>query len=95
MIKLIDLLKEEYGGGDFVLPKSHKAGLRVPKGGSCCANCEYWKQGKEGQAGKCTNEYYIKWAGTASIPYAPDEYCTDWWEPKKEKSPETEEENQK
>ena len=82
MIKFTDLLKEEYGGGEYTLPKDHKAGLKVPKGGSCCANCEYWKQGEDGSEGKCSNEYYIKWAGTASIPYAPDQYCTDWWEPK-------------
>jgi hypothetical protein len=83
MMKLIDLLKEEYGGGEYEIPKDHKAGLRVPKGGSCCANCEYWKEGEEGEKGKCINEYYIKWAGTSSIPYPPDQYCTDWWEPKK------------
>ena len=42
MIKLTDILTENYGGeGEMVLPPSHRAGLRVPKGGSCCANCEY------------------------------------------------------
>lgn len=83
MIKLIDLL-EEYGGGDYALPKDHKAGLRVPKGGSCCANCEYWVKKDKAEEYHCANTYYQKWAGTDSIPYAPDEYCTDWWEPKKE-----------
>jgi hypothetical protein len=82
MTKFIDILKEEYGGGDYVLPKNHKAGLKVPKGGSCCLNCEYWVDGTEKKQGKCTNKYYQKWAGTDSIPYQPDQYCTDWWEPK-------------
>jgi hypothetical protein len=91
MTKFINLLKEEYGGGDYVLPKNHKAGLRVPKGGSCCANCEYWVAATEEKEGRCTNKYYQKWAGTDKIPYPPDEYCTDWWEPMpstKEEDPE-------
>ena len=77
-MKLKDLLTtENYSGpGKLILPKSHRAGLKVPKGGSCCANCKYWNSGKE----VCTNEYYIKWAQTNTIPYAPNEYCTDFWE---------------
>jgi len=57
-------------------PADHKAAMRVTKGGSCCANCEYLK-GKE-----CTNEYYIKWNGSGNIPAPIDEFCSDWWEPK-------------
>ena len=83
MIKLIDLL-EEYGGGEYELPKDHKAGMKVPKGGSCCANCEYWVVKPKSDQYHCANKYYQKWAGTDSIPYAPDEYCTDWWEPRKD-----------
>jgi hypothetical protein len=82
MIKFIDILKEQYGGGEYSVPKDHKAGLKVPKGGSCCANCEYWNTDNKQGEGICTNTYYKKWAGTDKIPYAPDEYCTDWWEPK-------------
>jgi len=80
MKKLSDVIMEsgQYGGKKYALPKGHKAGLRVPKGGSCCANCEYWI--KE----RCTNKYYQAWAGTDKIPYPADEYCTDWWEPKEE-----------
>jgi hypothetical protein len=85
MTKLIDLL-EEYGGGNYVLPEDHKAGMKVPKGGACCANCEYWHKGKEDEPGYCSNEYYKEWNnGDSSIPYSPLEYCTDWWEPKKVK----------
>lgn len=57
-------------------PPDHKAGMRVPKGGSSCASCEYYK-------GKmiCGNEYFIRWNGSAKIPApAPDEYCSDWFE---------------
>lgn len=82
MTKFIDLL-EEYGGGEYVLPDDHKAGMKVPKGGACCANCNYWKEGKEDKPGQCTNELYEKWHGSKSIPHPPLEYCTDWWEPKK------------
>lgn len=75
--KMLDMIMEEYGGqGPMILPDSHKAGMQVPKGGSCCLNCEYWNNNG------CTNKYYQKWAGTDKIPVAPDEYCTNWWEPK-------------
>lgn len=77
MIKLASLLENFGGPGKMVLPSSHKAGMRVAKGGSCCANCLYWNSDKE----ICTNEYYQKWAGTATIPYPANEYCTNWWEP--------------
>jgi len=71
------ILKEEYGG-EYDVPTNHKAGLKVPKGGSCCANCKWWGNEK----GLCGNKYYIKWNGDGKIPYKDDEYCTDWWEPK-------------
>lgn len=81
MTKFIDLL-EEYGGGEYSLPDNHKAGMRVPNGGSCCSNCKWWVSEDSGKY-KCINEYYNKWSGGSSIPYNPNEYCTDWWEPKK------------
>lgn len=72
------LLNEEYGGNEFELPPSHQPGMRVPKGGSCCANCEYWNATSK----LCTNEHYIKWNGDGKIPAPADEFCSDWWEPK-------------
>lgn len=72
------LLNEEYGGKEFELPKSHSAGLKVPKGGSCCANCKFWNTTE----GLCGNEYYVKWNGDGKIPNPPDEFCSDWWQPK-------------
>ena len=67
MINLTNILTENYGGpGEMVLPPNHKAGLKVPKGGSCCANCKWWN--KEEQV--CVSTYYVEWAGTNKIPYA-------------------------
>ncbi len=78
MFNLKSILTEDYGGtGEMILPTTHKAGLRVPKGGSCCANCLYWDSVQE----ICTSKYYQQWAGTNTIPYPADEYCTNWWEP--------------
>ena len=62
--------------GEVTYPKDHKPGMRVTKGGSCCANCEY-VNGQE-----CTNEYFIKWNRSNKIPAPTDEYCSDFWEPK-------------
>lgn len=78
MIKLKELLNEEYGGpGKYEIPANHKAGLKVPKGGSCCATCKYWNTDQQ----ICTNTYYTQWAKTETIPHPADEYCTDWYEP--------------
>jgi hypothetical protein len=82
MIKLQNILTENYGGpGEMVLPSNHKAGLKVPKGGSCCANCKWWSYDDSQDKAYCANTYYQDWAGTDTIPYAADEYCTNWWEP--------------
>lgn len=58
-------------------PSDHKAAMKVPKGGSSCASCEYL-EGK----GKCNNKYFIKWNGSKDLPLPADEYCSDWYEPK-------------
>jgi len=81
-MRLTDLLKEKYGSkGKYELPSNHKAGMKVPTGGSCCANCRWWNAKKE----QCINEYYIQWNdGSGKIPEKANEYCTDWWEPKKD-----------
>ncbi len=76
MIKFLKLL-EEYGGGEYSLPDNHKAGMRVPTGGACCANCKYWVVEKQ----ICSSTYYEAWAGKKTIPGNPKNYCTDWWEP--------------
>lgn len=59
-------------------PEDHKPGMAVPKGGSSCESCEYYKGDM-----KCGSEYFIKWNGSDKIPAeSPDEYCSDWYEPK-------------
>lgn len=71
----------EYGGkGEFNLPDNHKAGMKVPKGGSSCANCKFLSEdGKN-----CGNKYWIAWnGGNAKLPAPADEYCCDWFKSKK------------
>ena len=62
-----------------VYPKDHKLGMRVPKGGSDCAKCEY-VEGKD-----CTNTIFVKWNGSEVIPLPIDEYCCDMFEIKETK----------
>lgn len=80
VIKLADLMGEDFGGpGKAVYASDHKAGMKVAKGGSMCANCEHWIE----EGNKCNNKYWIKWAQTDTIPEVADEYCCDWWGPSK------------
>lgn len=55
-----------------VLPANHKLGMRVPKGGSMCANCEYLKDAKT-----CGNKGFIKWNGSGKLPAPSNQYCCD------------------
>jgi hypothetical protein len=48
--------------------------MRVPKGGSNCAKCEY----VQGQ--NCKEEHFIQWNGGVRIPAAVDSYCCDFFE---------------
>ena len=60
-------------------PLNHKPGMRVPRGGSSCFKCEYYKGNM-----KCGNKYFIAWNGSDKIPAPnPDEYCSDWFEIRK------------
>lgn len=71
----------EYGGkGKFELPPDHIAAIQVPKGGSCCKNCEFVDAEKH----ECKNPHYIKWNGDdPKLPDLPlDEICSDWYGPK-------------
>lgn len=81
MIKLIDILKEEFGGGEYKLPKTHKPGMRVPTGGACCLNCRFYNYNDEQDTHECTNKLWQNWSGVKVIPLSPNEYCSDWWEP--------------
>jgi hypothetical protein len=65
-------------------PPDHKAGTEVPKGGSCCANCEYLNWDKK----TCSSQYFIRWNGSPKIPMPdgdPTRFCSDWWEHASEK----------
>lgn len=61
-------------------PPDHVPAMRVPKGGSSCAKCEYLK---DRDRGLCGNQYFIKWHGSNKIPAPIDSYCSDWFEPAK------------
>lgn len=65
--------------GPVKLPKDHQAGMKVPRGGSMCANCHYL--GKDRKT--CTEENFIAWNGSKFIPGDIQEYCSDWYEPAK------------
>lgn len=60
--------------GPATYPKDHQFGMRVPKGGSNCAKCEY----VNGQ--KCKNEHFVKWNGSNVIPIDVNLYCCDVFE---------------
>lgn len=63
--------------GPVEYPANHKPGMKVAKGGSCCANCRFW-DGED-----CENGHFRKWnGGSGDIPVPPDQYCSDWWMPK-------------
>jgi hypothetical protein len=66
---------------DIEYPPNHKAGMRVPKGGSMCANCKFLNRETMKD---CTEPYFIKWNGGRSLIPAPiDEYCSDFYQPGK------------
>lgn len=56
-------------------PADHKIGMRVPKGGSSCAKCEYLKDN-----GQCGESHFIKWNGSGKLPAPPDSYCCDFFD---------------
>ena len=74
MISLKQLLTE----GEIKYPPNHKPGVRVPKGGAMCANCEYHNS----KENICNNKYWRQWTETNKIPYPGNEYCCNWWEQK-------------
>lgn len=69
--------KAASGKGKIEYPPDHEPGMRVPKGGSNCAKCEYYEGSNH-----CGNEYFQKWRGSNVIPAPVDSYCSDWFEPK-------------
>jgi hypothetical protein len=66
--------------GEIYFPADHKPGIKVPKGGSSCKTCEYLKDASKRI---CGSPYFIAWNKSGVIPEAIDEYCSDWYTPKK------------
>jgi hypothetical protein len=54
------------------LPADHRLGMKVPKGGSMCANCKFLASPTT-----CGNEGFIKWNGSEKLPHPAHEYCCD------------------
>jgi hypothetical protein len=75
-------LAKHFGSGKHpqpTYPADHQVGMRVPKGGSDCAKCEYVRDG--GKA--CGNKAFVMWNGSDRLPAPADEFCCDFWEPSK------------
>lgn len=58
-------------------PAGHQVGMRVPEGGSMCANCEYLG----GDRISCKNKNYVAWNGSRFMPAPADQYCCDFYGP--------------
>jgi hypothetical protein len=74
---------QNYGGkGKFELPADHQAGMKVPHGGSSCANCKFLRMEQDGP--HCEASYFVQWnGGNDKIPTDnPEEYCSDWFMPR-------------
>jgi hypothetical protein len=57
------------------VPAGHKVGMKVPKGGSDCAKCEYVSKDSK----RCGQTNFQKWNGSDVLPEAADEYCCDFF----------------
>lgn len=66
-----------YGGTHRLpdYPKDHKVGMRVPRGGSNCAKCEYLREPND-----CAQKDFVKWNGANLIPLDKEVYCCDFFE---------------
>jgi hypothetical protein len=71
---------KEVGHGPVKYPPDHVPGMEVPKGGSMCANCKFLKDPKKRI---CGEPNFIAWNGSEIIPLAIDQYCSDWYQPRK------------
>jgi hypothetical protein len=66
--------------GRFRLPVDHKPAMRVPKGGSSCLNCRFYKS-HGGEYGQCMEPNFAAFYETRLIPCPPAEFCSDWYMP--------------
>lgn len=67
-------------GKRVTIPVGHRPAMRVPVGGSSCANCQFYAR-SGGRYGSCTSRDYQAYYGTRLIPCPPREFCSDWYEP--------------
>ena len=67
-----------------VLPANHEPAMEVPKGGSSCATCTMYEKDDDSEHGICHSSEYKEYYGTNKIPHPADQYCSDWYNPKKE-----------
>lgn len=59
------------------VPKDHKVGMRVPKGGSNCVKCEYVSDDHTA----CNNHFFQRANGDkARLPAPADVFCCDFFE---------------
>ncbi|HEX9641823.1 MAG TPA: hypothetical protein VGB13_10985 [Candidatus Krumholzibacteria bacterium] len=71
-------LQNDYGGkGPLTFPADHVPAIRVPRGGSSCANCMFVDAARH----ECKEPHYIEWNGGPKLPPLPlDEICSDWYD---------------
>jgi len=56
--------------------------MQVPQGGSSCSSCRFYVPSRR-HHGDCTALGYAEFYATTRIPCPPDEFCSDWYEPKR------------
>lgn len=84
MARIGELMQLTGGGSKPTYPSDHLAAMTVPKGGSCCKNCEYLK---DPDKKICGEPNFVAWqgpnkpAGDPHIPGEIDSYCSDWYQP--------------
>jgi hypothetical protein len=59
------------------LPRGHSPGMRVPIGGSSCANCRFGDL----RTNTCSEPNFIRWNGSRKVPVPLEQFCSDWWQP--------------
>lgn len=66
--------------GPFILPRDHVPAIRVPQGGSSCANCAWAQVRPDGP--HCVEPRFALWNKGTRLPVDdPSTYCSDWYEP--------------
>jgi hypothetical protein len=72
----VEILPEVY------LERDHSPGMRVPRGGSSCANCRFGHV----RTNTCSEPNFVRWNGSRHIPAPMDSYCSDFWQPRRRRA---------